>query len=182
MQECLICESCVDDFRTKKKCPSCATWSKNIDFFLHDSNQNIILFKKGLNHFFMEVVHNLCFSNKRNLPDDEVIDLIILNLMPRAISDKDDSQTIRLDLNLNKSIKTTLFQLLLNYKKDEVKDHLDRILSKSSRYLKENYNSEDLIDLKLMLINSIEDNLYSKKTFITLESNRIQLDIELGIT
>ena len=129
----------------------------------------------------MDVVNNLCFSNNSCLPDDEVIDLIILNLMPRTINDKGNSNYIRLDFNLNKSIKTTLFQLLLNYKKDEVKDHLDRILSKSKKYLKENYNNDDLIDLKLMLINTIEDNFYSKQTFITNESDRIRIDTELGM-
>ena len=112
----------------------------------------------------MDIITNLCFNNKNDLPDNEVIEIIIENIMPFTKHEIEKTE-ILLDFNLNKSIKSTLFQLLLNYRKEKVHQHLDNILSKSENYLRDNYNSEDLTDLKIMFINSIENNFYARQTF-----------------
>jgi hypothetical protein len=131
----------------------------------------------------MDLVNDLCFDDKNNLPESEVIDTIMQNLMPKTKIkiELENDQSLLLDFNLNKSIKSTLFQLLLNYKRNEVVAHLERILSESSKYLETNYRIEDLIGLKLMFINSIEDNFSSKQSF-NMTSSKIDLDIELATT
>ncbi len=179
-KKCDLCEVCLK--KIKNKCPACQeklSKSHNTTSF---TSKNIS-FKKSLNCFFMDLVNDLCFDDKNNLPESEVIDTIMQNLMPKTKIkiELENDQSLLLDFNLNKSIKSTLFQLLLNYKRNEVVAHLERILSESSKYLETNYRIEDLIGLKLMFINSIEDNFSSKQSF-NMTSSKIDLDIELATT
>jgi hypothetical protein len=67
-----------------------------------------------------------------------------------------------LDLNLNKTIKSTLFQLLLACSTAQVHRHLNKILSHSESFLSHNYASDDLADMKLMFINAIENSFYAE--------------------
>lgn len=127
----------------------------------------------------MDIVNNICFGYKHQLPDNQVIEAIIENLMPRTRSACTNSNIIFLDFDLNKSIKTTLFQLLLNYRENEVQIHLNKILSKSKDFLQEKYREEDLSELKIMFINSIENNFYSKQALVQSNS-RIDVDVDLG--
>lgn len=127
----------------------------------------------------MDIVNNICFGDKHQLPDDQVIETIIENLMPRTRSACTNSNIIFLDFDLNKSIKTTLFQLLLNYRENKVQIHLNKILSKSKDFLQEKYREEDLSELKIMFINSIENNFYSKQALVQSNS-RIDVDVDLG--
>ena len=173
--KCEVCQKCCIDIKTLKRCPGCAELNSRQVTTKLDHSQQLISFKKSLNCFFMDIVNDLCFNDKHNLPDNQVIESIIENLMPRTRAEQNAGL---LDLNLNKTIKSTLFQLLLNYKKTTVHKHLDKILSKSENFLKETYNASDLNDLKVMLINSIENNFYS--TFVESDS-KLNKDVELGI-
>ena len=148
----------------------------NSVIMLKQSNK-ITLVKKGLNCFFMDIVTDILFKDKQNLPDDQVIESLIETLMPRATTDSPD--TALFDLNLNRTIKSTLFQLLLNFSSVQVHSHLNRILSRSESYLSQNYMPDDLADLKLMFINSIENNFYAKQTFVKNDS-KLDMDVELG--
>lgn len=170
--DCRICELCVDESKTTDKCAGCSEKLKsNVKFTRLDisnsSNQKLKQFKLNLNGFFMDIVLNLCFdrtaSSYQTLPDAEVISKIILHLLPRQVeSDKEKEAVLSFDLNLSPSIKSTLFQLLLNYTETTVEAHLDEIFSKSAHYLRTKYNTQDLVNLKLMYVNSIEDSLHSK--------------------
>ena len=166
-KKCDICEVCFKQI--KNRCPGCQDKLTRSHKAKKLTSKNIS-FKKSL---------NLCFDDKNNLPESEVIDTIMQNLMPKTKTELENDQSLLLDFNLSKSIKSTLFQLLLNYKRDEVVAHLDRILSESRKYLETNYRVEDLIGLKLMFINSIEDNFSSKQSF-NMTSSKIDLDIELA--
>lgn len=177
-KKCDLCEDCFKKMRFK--CPGCQEKPPKNGFIEIISHPKNILFKKSLNGFFMDVVNDLCFDDKDNLPESEVIDIIMQNLMPKTKTELASDQPLLLDFNLNKSIKSTLFQLLLNYKRNEVVAHLDRILSESKKFLETNYRSEDLIGLKLMFINAIEDNFNSKQSF-NMTKSKMDLDIELGI-
>jgi len=124
----------------------------------------------------MEIVTKLCLDGSKILPDASVINSIIDYLLPKS---KHENTLPTLDFNLSPSIKSTLFQLLLNYdkinNKNDVEKHLNEIFSKSAKYLKENYSTDDIIDLKLLYINAIEDSFYCKQT------ENENLNIELGI-
>ena len=177
-KECLICEDCTQEIVSRNRCPVCSKQASSIKLSPINSDQ-LKQFKTSMNCFFMDLVSNLCFENVNNLPEKEVIDAIIESLLPKPQVKANTEELLFLDFNINKSIKSTLFQLLLNYNKKDVELHLNKILSKSNEYLKQHYNSDDLIDLKLMYVNSIEDNFYSKGTFDKSVLN-VDLDAKLG--
>ncbi len=129
--------------------------------------------KMGINCFFMEIVTKLCLDGTSILPDVSVINSIIEYLLPKS---KNENSSSSIDFNLSPSIKSTLFQLLLNYNKDDVETHLNEIFSKSAKYLTENFEKDDIIDLKLIYINAIEDSFYCKQ--IENENMNIELGIE----
>ncbi|CAF1150361.1 unnamed protein product, partial [Brachionus calyciflorus] len=83
-------------------------------------------------------------------------------------------------LGITPSIKSTLFQLLLNYNEELMKNYLIRIFSKLRKYLEENYEENDLVSLKLMYLNALEDNLYSRGT-VNLSEENLNLDIQLAV-
>ncbi len=143
---------------------------------LKQSNK-IVLVKKGFNCFLMDIITDILFKDKHNLPDDQVIESLIETLMPRLSTQSCD--TVLFDLNLNKTIKSTLFQILLDYSKIQVHSHLNNILTKSESYLRQNYEPDDLADLKLMFINSIENNFYAKQTFVQA-SSKLEMDVKLA--
>ncbi len=177
--ECNICEQCKEEFKASvlRKCPVCS----NDKFTIADIKEtcNYSKLKSGFNCFFMEIVTNLCLDGTSDLPESTVIESIIENLLPK-MKRNEESKLIVLDFNLSPSIKSTLFQLLLNYNQKDVEKHLTAIFSKSAQFLKENYKTEDLADLKLIYINSIEDNFYSKRTLNKHDEN-LNLDMKLGL-
>ena len=119
-------------------------------------------FKQGLNHFLMEIVTGICFDGQ-NLPDQEVINSMVELLLPKP-RNQERSKLNFADFNLNPSLKSNLFQILLNFDQKMIEQHLENILSKSANYLRTNYEVDDLSGLRLMYLNAIEDNFYSKKT------------------
>ena len=145
--ECNVCEQCKDQFKTNllRKCPACNNDKfSTIDIAKEISNYSKL--KSGFNCFFMEIVTNLCLDGTTDLPENTVIESIIDNLLPK-MKQNEDNKLIVLDFNLSPSIKSTLFQLLLNYNQQDVEKHLIVIFSKSAQFLKENYAKEDLTDL-----------------------------------
>jgi hypothetical protein len=185
--KCLICENCLEEVRTLNKCPSCSNKIQNSN--ANSSNKildNSFLkqynnFKENLNCLYMDVVSNLCFDGS-TLPDDDVINAIIEDLLPKTKTETSETSDDQLfDLNLTPSIKSTLFQLLLNFNQQEIEKHLNKILSKSSKYVKENYNTEDIMNVKLMYLNSIEDQFYSKGLEDKL-NEKLNIDVKLGIS
>ena len=180
--KCSICEKCLEEVKATKKCPGCSEESSNLSNlqklrdnpFVDEFNK----FKTNLNCLYMDVVSNLCFDGSI-LPEKEVINAIINDLMPKTKVEQSENKDDQLfDLNLSPSIKSTLFQLLLNYKQEEIEEHLNSILSKSANYVKVNYSTSDILNVKLMYLNSIEDQFYSKG----LDSDNLNFDIELGIS
>jgi E3 ubiquitin-protein ligase RNF213 len=170
--ECMICLKCKDSLKTTKKCPVCSTEMKSISEISETPN-NYNKTKLGINCFFMEIVTKLCLDGTKILPDSSVINSIIEYLLPKS---KNENSSSTIDFNLSPSIKSTLFQLLLNYNKDDVETHLNAIFSKSAKYLTENFEKDDIIDLKLIYINAIEDSFYCKQ--IANENLNIELGIE----
>ena len=178
--ECsLVCEQCKEQFRSSplKKCPVCNT---KIPLAEISEKSNFNKLKTGLNCFFMEIVTSLCLDGGSELPESPVIESIIDNLLPKT-KQIEEQKTLLLDFNLSPSIKSTLFQLLLNYNQEDVEKHLTAIFSKSACFLIENYNTEDLTDLKLIYINSIEDNFYSKTTLHKADQDNLRSDMNLGV-
>lgn len=163
--DCKICEKCMTDSRTTLKCPICNRGlrpeTKFAKFEIKNNfNDKLRRYKINMNRFFMDIVLNLCFDQSYlKLPDAEVIRAIILTLLPQRIDKKDENA---IDLSLSPTIKSTLFQLLLNYSQTDVETHLDTIFSQSAENLQQSYNQGDLINLKLMYCNSIDDNLHVK--------------------
>ena len=182
---CLVCIECIERTKMIKKCQICAKnqdFNQELSFELSNINSEyenkIKSLKINFNMFYMDVVKNLCFkSPNERLPEDGVIDLIIKNLLPRS---NFQTEGPVLDFNQTPSIKSSLFQLLLNFNEDVMKRHLTQIFKKSEDYLRQNYNKSDLISLKLMYLNSIEDNLYSRSSLIKNEEN-FKHDIQLAI-
>ncbi|CAF0865868.1 unnamed protein product [Brachionus calyciflorus] len=185
--QCFICLKCIEESRTNKRCSKCSILLSDDDvtklnsFKSKDNSsclKNLDLFKTNLNCYFMDVIKTLCFSRSSQLlPDEKVIQTIIDYLLPRS---KKDNTVLILDLGITPSIKSTLFQLLLNYNEDLMKNYLIRIFSKSRKYLEENYEENDLVSLKLMYLNALEDNLYSRGT-VNLSEENFNLDIQLAV-
>jgi len=140
-----------------------------------DKSSQIALFKKGLNCFFMDIITDILFIDTHDLPDDQVIESLIEILMPCTRT----AEPALLDLNLNKTIKSTLFQLLLACSTAQVHGHLNKILSRSESFLSHNYASDDLADLKLMFINAIENSFYAKEAFAEADC-KLDMDVKLG--
>lgn len=165
-KSCKICANCTKESASTGKCASCQhklasdnKFTKTNDINQH--NQRLKQFKVGLNSFFMDIVQNLCFDRSfQCLPHSDVIDSIIKHLLPRTVHKSAEEQS--LDLSLSPSIKSTLFQLLLNYCQSSVTSHLEKIFSQSANYLNGQYKSDDLTNLKIMYVNSIEDSLHSR--------------------
>jgi hypothetical protein len=116
----------------------------------------------------MDVVTNMCLDKAdQALPEAQVVSSIISLLLPKEIDQQPataggGAETMGIDLHLNPSIKSTLFQLLLNYTQVDIESHLNEIFQQSAEYLSAKYKTKDLINLKLMYINSIEDSLHMK--------------------
>ena len=129
----------------------------------------------------MDVIINLSFNKQTDpeLPGKDVVNYLIKLLLPK--NDRSTKDSI-FDLNVNPSIKSTLFQLVLSYDQENVEQHLSIIFENSHSYLLENYGEGEhgLINLKIMYINSIEDNFYSKSTLDKTNAN-FNLDIKLAI-
>ena len=184
---CLICEKCLEEVKTLRKCPACSQSCLNTDGFKKIRENSFASeysnFKGNLNCLYMDVVSNLCFGgSSSSLPVEEVIYAIIEDLLPKAKTEqpaKTDEQLF--DLNISPSIKSTLFQLLLNFNQHEIEKHLNKILSKSSKYIMENYNTEDIINVKLMYQNSIEDQFYSKG-LEDKQNEKLNLDVKVGLS
>jgi hypothetical protein len=173
--DCFICDQCERELQTTAICPKCrkTTTDKIISYRKEDENsEKVNQFKYDLNCFFMNVITNLCFNYHESqcLPEEKVINKIIEILLPKPLGHSAQTDSL-IDLNLSPSIKSTLFQLLLNYTQENIEEHLKNIYEKSSRYLKANYNINDLDNLTLLYINSFEDSLYSKSTTIKEDSN-----------
>ena len=172
----MICNRCLVESKLIDKCAGC---SSIMDGFNEPVIKNCSdqrrkdseRFKSVSNCFLMDVITNITFNQIINssLPEKELIDYLIDFLLPskRAI---DDSSVF--NLSLNPSIKSTLFQIILRYEPENVEDHLMSIFSRSKQFLMNNYDPSDLINLKLMYINSIEDNLCSRS------DNRVQMAID----
>jgi hypothetical protein len=196
---CHVCEECIREVKSHKKCPSCREKIDNFSQFAqidsvgrkkpNEFKKKLDQFRSVMNCFLMDLITNCTFNKQidQALPEKEVIDYLIELLMPRgavkplptASQGQNGSSTTLFDLNLNPSIKSTLFQLILSYDQANIEQHLSSIFSKSKSFLVANYDSTDLVDLKLMYMNSIEDSFYSKSTRDTSNLN-LSLDIELA--
>jgi hypothetical protein len=190
-ENCVMCERCEKDVKISKRCPVCSTDFFNeiivtkLDQARSDLQRNVSNFKSNLNRLIMDVIVNLCFENtvnRANLPNAKVVERIIELLLPKPLIQMlNQPDPNAFDFNLNPSIKSNIFQLLLNYNQNEVESHLDNIFSKSVRFIKENYKKDDLTSIKLMYVNSIEDSLYSKSSFSAKDANNLDIDVSNGI-
>lgn len=168
---CRICEECMNESISTGKCAQC-TKNLNGEHFVkievkNSFNQRNKLCKIGMNRFFMDVVQNLCFDQTfEQLPDDEVINTIIKALLPQRL---DITQQMTFDLSLSPSVKSTLFQLLLNYNQSKVEAHLNEIFVQSKEYLRSRYKVDDITNLKLMYVNSIEDSFYANSSTLIVD-------------
>lgn len=173
--KCLICEQCLLETKTKEKCAGCEKDLGHSEPIVKSSSdkrrKESERFISVSNCFLMDIITNLTFNKliDSNLPEKETIDYLIDLLLP---SNRTESSSA-FNLRLNPSIKSTLFQIILRYEPENVEHHLMSIFSRSKQYLMNNYDSSDLINLKLMYINSIEDNLCSRAS-----ENRVQTAID----
>ncbi|RNA31081.1 E3 ubiquitin-ligase RNF213-like [Brachionus plicatilis] len=175
---CLVCIDCINKTQLNKRCQNCTKeqiFDERISFKKVSGNdeykQKISFLKINFNTFYMDVVKNLCFCRpNEKLPEDQC-------LLPKS---NGENVSTTLDFNHTPSIKSSLFQLLLNFNENVMRKHLLEIFTKSENYLRENYNKKDLISLKLMYLNAIEDNLYSRSSLVKNEQN-FDHDIQLAI-
>ena len=178
--DCKICSKCKIEYQSTKKCPACNKTSKTLAQIEKFSNFSCLTkynqFKLNLNNFIMDIILNICFKDSE-LPDSQVVDLIIDYLLPKPNDLDEKSILFNFDLDKSPSIKSNLFQLLLNHRQENVESHLNNIFSKSARFLRDNYKIDDLSNLKLMYLNSFEDNLYLKSSLDSSTSNNLSLDI-----
>lgn len=163
---CRMCEECMNDSISIGKCARCTKNLNGVHFVKieveNSSNKRNKQCKVGMNRFFMNVVQNLCFDQTFDqLPDEEVINTIIKALLPQRL---DKTQQMTFDLSLSPSVKSTLFQLLLNYNQSKVEAHLNEIFVQSEEYLRSRYKVDDITNLKLMYVNSIEDSFYANSS------------------
>jgi hypothetical protein len=193
-KKCELCQKCMQELISLKKCPKCSEKFDDFDLDLKKIQKNkkpnlykkqLSEFKTQMNCFLMDILTNICFNNQfdSKLPDKQVLESLMKLLLPKPISQNIDSKmheneiTTLFDLDLNPSLKSTLFQLILNNYQENVEQHLDEILSKSKAYLESSYNDFDLANLKLIYINSIEDNFHS----ICAKAGNQTYEIELAI-
>ena len=181
-KDCMLCNNCVQLFKETKRCPGCSLTVKRDDKLIFNTvkgTENIkeeyLTFKSNCETFFLDIVSTLSL-NDNLLPESEVIEILIEQVMPKQAHKEEKD----VDFNLNPTIKSTLLQLLLNYKSNEVENVLDNLFSKSADFLKSNYNNRDIMELNLMYINAIEDSLYSTATDKEKNSN-LNADAELAI-
>jgi hypothetical protein len=182
--KCEICNLCEEKLKQTKTCPKCLKQLGDVNLKTEktkDSEYYIeyTKFKTSLNCFYMDIITNLCFDSIDNLPEKSVVDSIIEILLPKSKKANQNPED-GLDLNINPSIKSNLFQTLLKYNQNDVEEHLKKILNKAETFLKTNYQTNDIIQLKLIYINSIEDQLYSKGTTDNQIDN-MNLDVKLGL-
>ena len=180
---CTMCEKCLDELNSTQKCPACSETcptfvSKRVrdNSFTDEYNK----FKANMNAFYMDVVNNLCFGDS-TLPESAVIDAIIVDVLPKSKAQLEQTDDQLFDLNISPSIKSTLFQLLLSFKQEVIEEHLDKVLSKSAKYIETNYETKDIVNVKLMYTNSIEDQFYSKGLRATKKVDNLNADIQLGL-
>ena len=181
--KCTICEACQEELKQNKKCPACSEkCSKFTSKWVRDNSftEEYNKFKANMNAFYMDVVNNLCFGDSL-LPESAVIDAIIVDVLPKSKAQLEHTDDQLFDLNISPSIKSTLFQLLLSFKQKLVEDHLNQVLSKSSKYIETNYETKDIVNVKLMYTNSIEDQFYSKGLRAAKKVDNLNADIQLGL-
>ena len=182
-QNCTLCNHCVEAFIQTKRCPGCNTIiseEKDLKFIVIKGTENVkqeyLTFKNNCETFFLDIVSTLCLNDNNALPEHQVIEILIEQIMPK----QNNTEETDFEFTLNPTIKSTLLQLLLNYKSNEVENVLENLFSKSAHFLKATYKYQDIMELNLMYINSIEDNLYSTATDKEKNSNLVA-DAELAI-
>jgi hypothetical protein len=181
-KDCVLCNKCILQLKNTKRCPGCSLMVKEDDKLiiipvkgLENIKEEYLTFKSNCEIFFLDIVSTLSLNDDL-LPEKEVIEILIDQVMPKQAQNEEND----LDFNLNPTIKSTLLQLLLNYKSNEVENVLDSLFSKSADFLKSKYNYQDIMELNLMYINAIEDSLYSTATDDEKNSN-LNADAELAI-
>ena len=181
-QNCALCINCLQIFENTRRCPGCnnlvekeAKLKFSIVSNCENLKQDYLSFKSNCETFFLDVVSTLCL-NDSVLPEIEVIELLIEQIMPKQSKNNEDE----LVFSLNPTIKSTLLQLLLKYGSSEVEKVLENLFSKSATFLKDAYNYKDVMELNLMYIHAIEDSLYSTATD-KLKNTNIYSDAELAI-
>jgi hypothetical protein len=181
--QCALCKICVGSFENSKRCPGCNVTIDHkkdaLTFTIVQDNdaykQEYLTFKTNCDTFFLDIVSTLCL-NDNILPENEVIEILIEQIMPKLSSDAIED----VDFNLNPTIKSTLLQLLLNYSSSEVETALENLFSKSALFLRNTYKYQDIMELNLMYINAFEDSLYSTATDKETNTN-LFADAELAI-
>jgi hypothetical protein len=170
--KCLICEDCVKEQKRTRKCILCTTSLTEDEHYTVQTNPNkdclekYSKFKSAMNSLFFEVIYTLCFNNchqdfnSSNLPEKDLINGIISLVLPQGSFQRDPAV---FDLNLNPALKAYLFKLLLDYCSDDLEHQINELFGQNKDYLRKYYEEQDLVNLKLIYINLIEDNFYSKQ-------------------
>ena len=149
---CLVCDKCKRQATDSGVCAKCEKKLERYTFTAYDKRAGVEQyqsFKLSLNAFILDIIlASLDTTRLWAAPSATSIDAIIELLMPRTRQEQLNDVEALFDFHLSPSIKSTLFQLLLNYDEGKMESHLDKILS--SKYLRECYESDDLANLKLM--------------------------------
>ena len=169
---CVVCDKCEPTLTDKcRKCNRDIGSSAPVEDEL--GLKRYYTFKSSLNDFITDVIANVCLDTRMSsnaTPTNEAINSMIELLMP-ASKEQLVAEDQLFNFSLNPSVKSTLFQLLLNYDEVKMESYLTGILSRSTKFLEQWYESDDLANLQLMYLNAIEDSLYSKSSLEKSTSN-----------
>ncbi|XP_067914752.1 E3 ubiquitin-protein ligase rnf213-alpha [Heterodontus francisci] len=135
------------------------------------------MFRKRCDAFFIALVSMVCFKDNSPPTEEVVADLLsllviqkpVLNNFPsadhqyytRTLSPFDDS------VDRNPVVRSIVLKLLLKYSFDDIKDHLQQYLSAVQKT--NILDQEDQTELYALFLSCLEDSIYEKSQFCTVQ-------------
>ncbi|XP_048410924.2 E3 ubiquitin-protein ligase rnf213-alpha-like isoform X2 [Stegostoma tigrinum] len=180
----IYCQDCLKQCLVPGQmlCPLCLT-TVNDDFEvkvseeIREAVEKNAIFRKRCDAFFIALVSMVCFKDN-SPPTKEVITDLLSQLVTekevsikilgsdrqyhtRTLSPFDDS------VDRNPVVRSIVLKLLLKYSFDDIKDHLQQYLSavQKSNIL----NQKDRTEFYALFLNCLEDSIYEKSQFCTVQ-------------